>query len=69
MSANHGHRAIVTAATLASPTSVTLDMRFQATHNHTLTLTVAELTSIAANTRVVKDSSTDEGHNHTVTFN
>ena len=69
VSANHGHRAIVTAATLASPTSVTLDMRFQATHNHTLTLTAAEVTSIAANGRVQKDSSTDDGHNHTVTFN
>jgi len=69
VSANHGHRAIVTAATLASPTTVTLDMRFQATHNHTLTLTAAEVTSIAGNARVQKDSSTDYGHNHTVRFN
>lgn len=69
VSANHGHSAIVTAATLASPTSVTIDMRFQATHNHTLGLTAAEVTSIAANTRVEKISSTDDGHNHTVTFN
>ena len=69
VSANHGHSAIVTAATLASPTSVTLHMRAQATHNHTLTLTAAEVTSIAANARVEKTSSTDDGHNHTVTFN
>jgi hypothetical protein len=69
VSANHGHTAIVTAATLASPTTVTINMRDQATHNHTLTLTAAEVTSIAANTRVEKISSTDDGHNHTVTFN
>jgi len=69
ISANHGHTAIVTAATLASPTAVTINMRAQATHNHTLTLTAAEVTSIAANARVQKDSSTDDGHNHTVTFN
>ena len=69
ISANHGHTAIVTAATLASPTSVTINMRAQATHNHTLTLTATEVTSIAANTRVEKISSTDDGHNHTVTFN
>jgi hypothetical protein len=69
VSANHGHNAIVTAATLASPTTVAISMRNQATHDHTLTLTAAEVTSIAANTRVVKTSSTDDGHSHTVTFN
>jgi hypothetical protein len=69
VSANHGHTAIVTAATLASPTTVTINMRAQATHNHTLTLTAAEVTSIAANARVEKTSSTDDGHNHVVTFN
>ena len=69
VSANHGHTAIVTNVQLNGNQTVTIDMRAQATHNHTLTLTVAELTSIAANTRVVKDSSTDDGHKHTVTFN
>src|SRR5688572_25171079 len=58
VSANHGHTAIVTAATLASPTTVTINMRAQATHDHTLALTAAEVTSIAANTRVEKTSST-----------
>ena len=69
VSANHGHRAIVTAAQLNGNNTVTIDMRAQATHNHTLTLTTAQLVSIAANTRVVMTSSTDDGHNHTVTFN
>src|SRR5262245_11034730 len=66
---NHGHRAIVTAAQLNSPNTVTVDMRFRATHNHTLVLSANELGLIAENVQVVKTSSTDDGHNHTVTFN
>lgn len=69
VSSNHGHRAIVTAAQLNSNNSVTIDMRYQATHNHTLTLSATELGSIAENARVMKTSSTDDGHNHVVTFN
>jgi hypothetical protein len=69
VSDNHGHRAIVTAAQINSPNTVTVDMRFRATHNHTLMLTATELGLIAEDVRVVKTSSTTEGHNHTVTFN
>jgi hypothetical protein len=69
VSSNHGHRAIVTAAQLNSNSAVTIDMRYQATHNHTLTLSATDLGSIAENARVTKTSSTDEGHSHNVTFN
>jgi hypothetical protein len=69
VSDNHGHRAIVTAAQLNSPNTVTIDMRFRATHNHTLMLTATELGLIAEAIRVVKTSSTDDGHDHLVTFN
>ena len=69
VSAKHGHRAIVWAAQLNSNSTVTVDMRFRATHNHTLLLTALELASISENGRVVKNSSTDDGHSHTVTFN
>lgn len=69
VSDNHGHRAIVEAAALNSNSTITIDMRFRATHNHELTLTPLELASIAENGRIVKISSTAEGHNHTVTFN
>jgi hypothetical protein len=69
VSNNHGHRAIVTAAQLNSSNTVTVDMRFRATHNHTLTLSPTDLGLIAENVQVIKTSSTDEGHNHTVTFN
>jgi len=69
VSNNHGHRAIVDAVQLNSNRTVTIDMRFRATHNHELTLTPLELASIAENARVVKTSSTTEGHSHVVTFN
>ena len=69
VSNNHGHRAIVEAAQLNANTTITIDMRYQATHNHELVLTPLELASISENGRVVKTSSITEGHSHTVTFN
>jgi hypothetical protein len=69
VSDNHGHRAIVESAQLNANSTITIDMRFRATHNHELTLTPLELGSISENGRVVKISSTTEGHSHTVTFN
>jgi hypothetical protein len=69
VSENHGHRAIVDAAQLNSSSTVRIDMRHRASHNHELILTPTELAAITENGHVVKDSSTTEGHNHTVTFN
>jgi hypothetical protein len=69
ISSNHGHVAVITAARLASPASISLDIRGQATHSHTVDLTAAEITAIAGNQQVSKPSTTDEGHSHTVTFN
>jgi hypothetical protein len=69
ISANHGHTAVIDAARLASPSEVTLDIRGQGDHPHTLTLTASEVTAIAANQRVSKESSSDVAHSHTVTFN
>jgi hypothetical protein len=69
ISANHGHEATITGAKLSSPTSISLDIHGQATHTHTVDLSQAEVTSIAANMQVAKTSTTDGGHNHTVTFN
>jgi hypothetical protein len=67
---NHGHdNAVITAAQLTAPTQISLDIRGQATHPHTLTLTAAEVASIAANQRISKESSSDNGHSHSVTFN
>lgn len=69
VSANHGHVAVITTAQLTSPTIISLNIQGQAAHPHTVDLTAAEVTSIAANAQVTKTSSTDSAHNHTVTFN
>ena len=69
VSANHGHVAVVTAAQLTSPTTISLNIQGQATHAHTVDLTANEVSSIAANVQVAKLSTTDNAHNHTVTFN
>lgn len=67
---NHGHSgAVVTAAQLASPGTIVLDIRGSSDHPHTVTLTAAEVSSIAANQRVSTESTSDAGHSHTVTFN
>ena len=56
---NHGHTAII----------ISLDIRGQADHPHTVSLTAAEITTIGAHQQVVKTSSSDQAHVHTVTFN
>jgi hypothetical protein len=67
--ANHGHTATLLAAQFTAGNAISLDIRGQATHPHTVTITQGEMAQIAANQRVSKDSSNDNGHTHTVTFN
>jgi hypothetical protein len=69
VSANHGHVAVIEAAKLSAGGALTLDIRGQADHPHTVQLTAAEVASIAAGQRVGKASSEDAFHTHTVTFN
>jgi hypothetical protein len=69
ISADHGHRAVITAAELSAANAVTLQIRGSSDHPHTLQLSAAEVASIAAGQRVGKASSEDDFHTHTVTFN
>jgi hypothetical protein len=70
ISSNHGHSgAVITGAQLTAPSAISLDIRGQSDHPHTVTLTAADVTAIAANQRVSTESSSDAGHSHTVTFN
>jgi hypothetical protein len=66
---NHGHSAVITAAELTAAGALMLDIRGQADHPHTVEVTADEVTAIAANTRVTKQSSVDASHSHSVTFN
>ena len=69
ISANHGHVATVTAAQITSPATVSLNIQGTATHTHTVTLTADQVRSIGAKQQVAVTSTTDSGHQHTVTFN
>ena len=69
ISNNHGHSAVITAALLTAGGALQLDITGTATHPHRVSLTAAEVASIAAGTKVTKESTTDNGHSHDVTFN
>jgi len=69
ISANHGHSAVITSAQLAAAGGITLSIAGSAGHNHTVTLAASEISAIAGSQRVSKESSSDSGHSHTVTFN
>ena len=69
VSANHGHAAIIQAAQLMAGAMISLDIRGQATHPHTVNISATQMQSIAARTQVAIVSTNDDGHMHTVTFN
>lgn len=66
---NHGHAGTITAAQLTAGGVLSLSIQGTSAHNHTVDLTAADMASIAANQKVSKESSTDNGHSHSVTFN
>jgi hypothetical protein len=68
VSANHGHIATVTAAQITATNAVVLNIQGQATHNHTVSLSQADLQTLKNRQAVSRDSSNDSGHMHTVTF-
>ena len=69
VSANHGHVARITAGELTAGNALTLQIRGESDHPHTVVLSAGEVASIAAGQRVGKASSEDDFHTHTVTFN
>ena len=69
ISANHGHTAVITGAQLTTGNAVALSIQGTASHTHTVELSAAEIVQIRGGTRVAKDSTNNNGHMHTVTFN
>jgi len=69
ISTNHGHTVVITAAQLTAGAAVSLTLTVGDGHTHGVTLSAAEVTQIAGSTRVSKESTSDTGHSHTVTFN
>src|SRR5262245_16641101 len=67
--AGHTHPSVtVTAAQITAGNAISLTLT-GTTHTHTVALSQAELSQVAAGTRLQKASSTDNAHSHTVTFN
>lgn len=69
ISLNHGHRAFISSAQLQAGNAITLDIRGSATHPHSVTLSGDEIMTIAGGGRVASESSLEDAHTHTVTFN
>ncbi len=69
VSNNHGHIATVTGAQITAANAVSLNIQGTATHNHVVSLTADQVRAIGSGQRVSMNSTTDAGHDHTVTFN
>lgn len=69
ISANHGHTAVITNAQLTAGGALALDIAGSGGHSHTVSLSAAEVVQIRDGQRVAKESSSGQGHTHTVTFN
>jgi hypothetical protein len=69
ISNNHGHTATITAAELMAGNAVNVQLTLGSGHTHQLALTANQVAAVAANQKVSGESTTDNGHSHTVTFN
>ncbi len=69
VAANHGHTASITAAQLQAGSGLSLDIRGSATHPHRIDVSGADVVAIRGGQRVSVNSTTEDGHNHSVTFN
>ena len=69
ISANHGHTVVITAAQLTAAAAVNLQLTVGDGHIHTVALSASEVGQVAGGSRVSRESTSDSGHSHTVTFN
>ena len=65
---NHGHTATITAAQITAANTIALDIRGTAPHPHMVEITQAELRNLQNKQAVTKSSTTDNNHQHSVTF-
>ncbi|HEX9827896.1 MAG TPA: hypothetical protein VGA80_14950 [Flavobacteriaceae bacterium] len=64
---NHGHTLTVSVADINAGTQKTYNIQGSATHPHEVTLTAADFNALSTNTSIVKTSTTDDSHSHSVT--
>jgi hypothetical protein len=67
ISGNHGHQLVVPPADLDATTNMIYNIQGVANHNHTVTLTPAQLTQLKTPGMTVTVVSSDTGHVHDVT--
>ena len=68
IAANHGHILVIATTDLDSATDKVYNIQGGATHDHSVTLTVAQLRALKARTTVNVTSSTTLAHEHGVTI-
>jgi hypothetical protein len=69
ISANHGHTATLAAAELTAGNGLNLGFLGTATHTHSITITGAEVVQIRDGQRKQFQSTVNDSHTHTVSFN
>ena len=71
ISNNHAHRAVVTEAQLKAGGAVEIDIKGESGHHHYVDLSAEDVGRIAAGLRVsrVSSGSSEDKHDHVVTFN
>jgi hypothetical protein len=68
ISSNHGHKASITSAQLATGSALLLNIQGDADHAHMVELTAAELIRIKSQEVVSKECTSEGAHTHMVTF-
>jgi hypothetical protein len=68
IAANHGHTLVIAKVDLDSATDKVYNIQGAADHNHTVTLTVAQLRTLKAGTSLGVTTSTANAHDHSVTI-
>jgi hypothetical protein len=68
ISGNHGHTARITAGQITAANAISLDIRGDADHPHTVDITQDELRTLQNRQPVTKSSTNNSSHQHSVTF-
>jgi hypothetical protein len=69
ISSNHGHTAVITQAQMLAGGAVSLNIQGTASHNHVVQLAADAVGSVRDGRKVQTESTSTEGHSHSVTFN
>lgn len=66
ITANHGHSLTVSQQDVAAGVEKTYSIQGSATHDHSVTLTASDFTTLQGNTSISKLSTSGDGHTHNV---